>query len=503
MHHISKGGRQPAAKEGCMGPQPLSQTEPRILRVFISYASEDLNIAHAIATALSDALPEGFAEVCFDKWFLQAGEKFKAEIASKLEKTDVLIIVYTGLNKPSHSYTGWEVGFFEGVRRNDPARRIVPLFLEEPPSTVADFQGCSLKIPADMLQLTVEEFTCRNVITEDDPICKLVQELQDEVARIKEEAHYPRTPAREKHDPVSCVTKMRLAIFSYLKTTVEAVLKPQKQITIKSTGAALEASETDLPGDAKLVPMGGSPMTIFGLGDEEITWERFLHLTDGQYRDSWREAITSVILSSQAERINVDNSQVIVSSNGSTTYRIVLTTATKYWDDRREFNLYFVESLRREDYGDKDTTMILKGLELACRYRFLFLEGRSQFSANNINATRYERLPDLAARLLKEMNLQKKEAADAGIDQAYVWSQFVDWSLLQQMIDAYRPREQSVRELIGKVLNAKDQMNTLAMLRGELSKVVGELEDATREPNASLIAAMSKKLLALVQPVAA
>jgi hypothetical protein len=52
----------------------------------------------------------------------------------------------------------------------------------------------------------------------------------------------------------------------------------------------------------------------------------------------------------------------------------VLTTATHYWNDTREFNLYFVETLRREDYGDKKTSLLLKGLDLVCRYHFMFLE---------------------------------------------------------------------------------------------------------------------------------
>jgi hypothetical protein len=70
-----------------MGTQPARQTEPRILRIFISYASEDLKIDHAIASGLNDALPAGFSKVCFDKWFLQAGQEFKFELEAKLEKT--------------------------------------------------------------------------------------------------------------------------------------------------------------------------------------------------------------------------------------------------------------------------------------------------------------------------------------------------------------------------------------------------------------------------------
>jgi hypothetical protein len=486
-----------------MSPEKVRQTEPRMLRIFISYASEDLKIAHSIARGLSDALPEGFAEVCLDKWFLQAGEKFKKEIESKLERTDILIIVYTGLSKPSHSYTGWEVGFFEGVKRSDPSRRIVPLFLDDVPSTAAEFQGCSLNISPHLLQLNVAEFSAQNDVDEEDPLCQFIADLQEEAAKIKEDAGYSRTARRDRRDAITTVKDMRLAVFTYLRTTVETVLKPQKQITIKTTGAALLASDSDLPRDARLIPVGGSAMSIFGLGDDEMTWERFLQLTAGPHQDAWREAIASVIISSQAERINVDNSQVVISSDESRTYRIVLTTATKYWDDTREFNLYFVESLNRDDYGDRDTTAMLKGLELACRYRFLFLEGSSQFSANNILAVSDARFPDLSARLLREMNLMRKEASNAGIDQPFVWSHFIDWSLIREMSEAYRSRDGAVRELIGRVLSSKDRKEAMPAFRQDLSKAIGELEDATRVLNAKMIAGLLENLLERVRPDAA
>jgi hypothetical protein len=482
-----------------MAPQPQQRQEPRILRIFISYASEDLNIALAIARALNDTLPETFVEVCFDKWFLQAGEEFKKELEAKLEKTDILIIVYTGVGKQSHSFTGWEVGFFDRVRQNDSTRKVVPFFLESPPASASEFQGCSLKISPELLQLTSDEFSAQNVVDPDDPICVFIRDLQDQAREIKEEAGYPKGGGHEKCEPAVCVKNMRLAVFSYLKTTVEAIIKPQKQITIKTTGAALQQSETDLPAAARLVPIGGSPMSIFGLNDEEMTWEKFLLLTAGPHQDSWREAITSVIISSQAERIDVDNSQVILSSDESKTYRIVLTTATKYWNDNREFNLYFVETLKREDYGDRDTTLMLKGLEVVCRYRFMFLEDDSPFSAGSLTVTSEERFPEIAAKLLRELNLIKKESSSAGLDQPRFWKQFVDWTLIGAMGEAFRPRERNIRELISQVLIARDQKLALTALKQQLATAVGELEDATRSHNSNLVEAMARKLQLMVQ----
>jgi len=58
------------------------QSEPRVSRIFISYASQDLPIAPALANAFRIALGDVFAEINIDKWFLQAGDEFKKNRAS-------------------------------------------------------------------------------------------------------------------------------------------------------------------------------------------------------------------------------------------------------------------------------------------------------------------------------------------------------------------------------------------------------------------------------------
>ena len=88
---------------GVAGPVSL-QSEPRVLRIFISHASQDLQIAPAIASAFRVALGDVFAEINIDKWFLQAGNEFKKPIELKLDKTDIFVIVYTGAEKQSHSF---------------------------------------------------------------------------------------------------------------------------------------------------------------------------------------------------------------------------------------------------------------------------------------------------------------------------------------------------------------------------------------------------------------
>jgi len=483
-----------------MAARAQTGVEPRVFRIFISYASEDLPIAAAIGSCLKVALGDYFAEVNLDKWFLQPGLAFKKQIESKLQRTDVFIIVYTGVEKQSHGYTGWEVGYFDHVMETASGRLKIALYLDAPPAISAEEQGISLALGRDKLELTCEQFEAQLVVQPDDPICLLLENWQTEVSRIIEQSGFPKPQAKPEQEPVACVRSLKLAIFRYLKGTVETVVKPQKQINIRVRGSALDQSCETLPPDAELRPIGGgSSMAIFGLQDEPVTWEKFLNLTaDNKFRDSWREAITTVVMSSFPDRVNVDNSQVIPSSDEVRAFRVILTTATTYYNDYREFSVYFVEMLRRADYGDQSTSYLLKGLELVSRFRFMFLEVDSDFSCQNITAVNIDRIPELASRLLKELNLLRKDAREAGMDEPKVWRNFVTWDHIQKMSTAYRPREIKLRDIISRIAAAKGQQAALLPLRKELADVLDEIETTIRPENSLLMREMAKKLERMV-----
>lgn len=468
----------------------------RRFRIFISYASEDYQIADAISKCLTLALGSIFADIILDKRFMQPGIEFKKQIQSSLELTNVFIIVYAGTEKQSHGYTGWEVGYFDHIMQTSPDRLKVALYLDKPPAISAEDQGVALDIGHDKLRSGFDEFMSTLSVQPDDPMCKLVAQWQESVDEIMKKGGFPVQERTPEQSPIKCVTALKIAIFKYLKTTVELTLTPQKQITIKATGAALQESDTDLPGEAEIIPSGaGGPMGIFGLSDTNTTWAKFLESTsESRYRDSWREAITSVIMSSFPDRINVDNSQIIVSSDDTKAYRVILATATKYYDDNREFNLYFVEALQKSQYGDKSTSLLLKGLELVCRFRSMFLDDTSRFSGGNTRVIAPDRIPEMTSKLLRELNLLRKDSRDAGLDEPAVWRQFVSWEDLQQMAVEYRPREAQIRTIISGIAKAKGQIDLIAPLQLELAKTLDELQAKVRPLNTLLLKQMTRKL---------
>lgn len=240
-------------------------------------------------------------------------------------------------------------------------------------------------------------------------------------------------------------------------------------------------------------------MSTFGLGDKPISWEEFIKQTAGApFSDSWQQAITSVILSAFPDRVDVDNSQHILASDGRTEYRVILSSATKYYDDHYDYNLYFVEVLRPPDLGNRETTLLLKGLELVCRFRSMFLEKESEFRGEIIGVTDPLKLHQVAGNLLRGLDRMHRDAQEAGVDQPALYAKYVEVEHLEAMAKAYRPAEAKLRELIGEVLTGKADVGARVSLRDQMAETLTNMETAIRPENALLLREMSAQLNKIV-----
>jgi hypothetical protein len=478
---------------------PISEPKPRILRVFISYAKEDEKIAVAVFEAIRAALGT-FADVFIDN-ALRFGVSFQDEIKRRLDDTDLLVVIYSACLKPSHGFTGMELGYFiAAMERNqqpDRPRKIVPIYLDTPPDILAGNEGINIGISRATLELSLEEYSESLRIDSDHRMVKFLSEFQETVDRLREQNGFPKLVKRpEEQDLYGLVRRMQLSIFGHLKTSPESTLKPQKQVTIKTSDFALESVPADLPDDATLIPVGtGNPMSIFGLPNQDMTWAEFGKLTkNSKFRDSWIDAITSVVTSSLQGQLDVDNSQVIVSNDERHAFRVILTTGTRYFNGTREFNLYFVEYLRPRDFGDASTTLVLKGLELSCRFRFLFLEKNSEFSHMNIQIAVPSRLHELGRNIERELNLLRRDAIEMGLDRANIWADFVDWEYLKRMSEEWRPLEEKIRKICIQIRRVKEDSDQVPELRDSLADVIGQLEITIRPLNTQLICGLTDSL---------
>src|SRR5215472_10524714 len=110
----------------------VREPEQRNLSIFISYASEDKELVAGIAAEIKAAFPLSL-DVHRDEDF-KLGENWKDDIENGLDKADILLVIFTDRPKPSFSFTGYEIGYFNSsikVRPNikDGLKRLFILML--------------------------------------------------------------------------------------------------------------------------------------------------------------------------------------------------------------------------------------------------------------------------------------------------------------------------------------------------------------------------------------
>lgn len=315
--------------------------------------------------------------------------------------------------------------------------------------------------------------------------------MEGEVDSLRQSVGQQPRP-RDINKRLSCVRNMLKAVFTHFKHSIDIDVNPQKKIIVE-VGGELPREAMELPGDAQVIPCGTGVMEIFGLPSTKLSWSDFLDKApDKDQRFAWKDVIETVIISSLPDRLDVDNSQIIVSRSGHQIYRVVLSRSVRYFDGRREFHIYFVESIRRNDYGNRLTTLLLKGLELACRFRFMFFEDTSEFSSTNLSLVVDRKLKETARNLIKELNLLQRDSTAAQLDDPRVWRDLVPFGLLQQTMTAYSPVETEVRKAAAAIINAPEAVSD--GLRLELTTAIQKLEGATGSLNLMFITALGEKL---------
>ena len=488
------------------GAEKATEVRPERFHFFVSYATEDRKIAEAVDTVIKAAMGPS-ADVFMDE-VLSFGVSFEEEIKKKLDETNVLVVVHSGILKPAFAFPGLELGYFihimETETRKDFPRQIVPIYFGKPPDSVKGQEGIDIGIFRETLNMTVEEYT--ETLTNIDwnhSAVKFLRQFQDLIDDLRERHGWEViSKSEEQKDLPARVRKMLLAIFNHLKTTPdpESTLKPQLQIVLKTNDVALGAVGNDnLPDDALLVGVGaGKPLSIFGIRGNEITWGDFKQQTaQNKFRDSWNDALTTVVIYSMQNQPAVDNSQIILSHNAVSTYRVILTTGTRYFNGNREFNLYFIEYLRRPDYGDPQTTILVKGLDLACRFRSLFLEQNSKFSSVGAilimpDLTKKFAIREFASSMERELNLLHRDALEAKLDDPTVWLGMVDSKIVLESSSAWLPLESRIREVLTQT--RRSEPAAMVKCRDALITVLKDVETTMRPLNSAVIAEMADKL---------
>lgn len=401
------------------------------LQVFISYASEDAALAQAINAELRTAFSPAIIKTTLDSE-LRLGEEWRTKLEEALRDADVLLTVATGRQRLSHSYTGYEVGYFSASKREklkmthfDSDRLIISIgILEKIPETLSDIQN--LNLTKTLMPFLVDENILKNKQTllrslesntAKNPLLKLFLQLNDVVQTLH---HFDYDYIEDfKKRAKESADRLYLIFFEAFQNRVSYEQIPERKVIVRFTANTPFESHGDLPPDTTLEFIGET-FAIFNIRqppDKEISWANFLkQIPFSDAATAWTDIIKTQIMKVQRGEL-AENRRLLASSDRKRFFRLFVSSSRVYYSGITEVHMDVVEVVLR-DYGDPKTTMLLKALQVGLQYRFLFLEGKSSpFSAEKIEATLSRNLPKAASEVLQELDYVEWLSTDAGLSE--------------------------------------------------------------------------------------
>ncbi len=397
------------------------------LHVFISYSSEDRDLATAIAEELRRAFSPAILKLTIDVEF-SLGANWRDRLRANLDTTDILLVVATGKQKVSHSFTGFEVGYFDSSVAHSPTmtnfptqdRVMIPIAVfTKTPETMSEIQALQINaafdpIVVDPAGLKNSSMDVPNTSVRKSPIFKLFKRIQ---GIIKQSVQFTddELDAFNEHLLESSARLMNV-VHRDLQKRVFLENFPERKIVVRTGPAANNPGRGSTLADATVeffgrfdsfgfqVPQGGS-----------IQWPQFAaSIEQEDVARCWTDTI-QMLVSAAIRGDFRDNRQIVTSSEKDRAFRVFVARSVIYYSGTREFHIYIVE-IKYKDYGDPVTTMLLKAISIGLQYRFMFLEGRaSEFSPSRFNATLQQDLPAKIAEMTQQLDFLLWCSQEAGL----------------------------------------------------------------------------------------
>jgi hypothetical protein len=199
--------------------------QPDIVKIFCSYAHEDADLLQAFINAftkLNDLVSRNI--VFYADKEIGFGLSINEEIEKHLKDSDILFVLYTGILKKAHSYTGFEIGYFQAILNDDAHRgkRVVPIYLENPPPVATDILGIKIGLEPTQLELGREAYTALVKANppkdiDADPLAKLLFDIAQLAEERKPTSSDPRELVRQG---IARTNKILTDVFPALKAEI-------------------------------------------------------------------------------------------------------------------------------------------------------------------------------------------------------------------------------------------------------------------------------------------
>jgi hypothetical protein len=480
--------------------------DERRLRVFVSYSSEDQILATSIANELRRSFGTAALKVDIDVEF-SLGVNWRQRLQDDLNKADILLVVATGREKVSHSFTGFEVGFFSSSQNSNPKmpnfpaqdRLMIPLAIfTKTPETVADIQSLQLDDPVvvDPTYLRDQAAHLDSAAVRRHPVCRLFKRIQS----ILNSGLNPDPEELENSNSVieECAGRLIDVIHEQLKQRVFHENFPERKIIVR----------TPLPGrDSPLEQMlSRATIEFFGrfesFGFETphsgaVPWNEFAAaITDPDIMQSWSTTV-QMLVSAALRGDFRDNRQIVTTRDRDRAFRMFVARSIIYYSAVHEIHIYIVE-IRYKDYGDATTTMLLKAISIGLQYRFMFLEGKtSDFSPETFNATLPNQLRAKVSEMVQQLNYLLWYSSDAGLTKPesilIILGEGVRHGEIGEKLRRWEAAKTDLYAAAQKIISSSDDRGLLDS-QGEFVTVLQAFCDNTRVMNQEFT---SKVMLAL------
>lgn len=381
------------------------------LKIFFSYASEDQQIADVLATTLRTAFATGIEVTMMSEF--PSGINWRQFIDDSISQTDVLVAIATGRLKPSHSFTGTEVGSFSFFMRSSPTitgtnqkRLMIPFaVLARVPDTIDEFEGINID-PSSLHALRFDPDASTPTISgNSSELFNLLTTFEQLISVKTQAVSQSGTQIAER------LNNLRMLAAALHEKLIELVLVreksvdfPKAKLIVRSRGQQMHNPENIL--DNSTIRIEGKCYDAFGLaeaGDITFAWPAFSKKASEEIVYNWKRNLSSVVSASIESKFLDDSS--IISFDRKKVFRIFASRRTEFYNDDVETDIYVVEILPRKDHGDPDTTFMLKALEIALSYRFMFLEETSEFSPALFKATKLEAMQSRTSEMIDRLNV--------------------------------------------------------------------------------------------------
>lgn len=427
------GQNEKQPKESSKVAAGLGQHLGQVL-LFCSYARQDIDILNAFTRAfqaLNDTVNHNIS--AFTDQAIGVGRNFDDAIRKKLQDTDFLLVFYTGALKPSHSYTGFEVGYFNATidieNNNKSPKQIISFFLKDPPAPTSQIQGIDLTIRAEDLNISRDEYMAAvagKAAIERDNIDQLTQFF----LKITELA-IQRNPLADNDATVQfnryrtiqekIIPTLRGDLHECLSSRIARSSVEQRFIRFElPKNNLMETMITVIPDDTRLTEEGHA-FDLFGVNadNEGIFWKDFKEQLELRVMSTSPAlyAIERVLVTAVSSDRRTDNDQIIKAPHDNNLYRVIVTEKKEYYNGRLIVHMWFIRFLNRDYYANKRMAILLSFILVAAKYRFLFLEKESSLSIEKFRVeTDDEKFQQKVRDLLRETILIEEESHVFGLN---------------------------------------------------------------------------------------